>query len=229
MLRWLPENVSSFGADVDGLMALIFWIVGVWLVIVEAVLIYFVVAYRRKPGRRAAYVPARGLKTLSWVLVPCAVILVFDLAIDAAGAPVWHTIKEQLPPPDLQVRVVGKQFGWDFVHPGADGTLDTGDDIATEFELNVPVDSVVHFELRSLDVVHSFWLPHLRLKQDVVPGRRIRGWFKATRTGEFPIACAELCGLGHDKMKGMLNVRSAADHEAWIAEQAEFAADEFWD
>ena len=76
MLRWLPENVSSFGADVDGLMALIFWIVGVWLVIVEAVLIYFVLAYRRKPGRRAAYVPARGLKTLSWVLVPCAAIIV---------------------------------------------------------------------------------------------------------------------------------------------------------
>lgn len=227
MLRWLPENVSTYGGDIDGLLSLIFYIVGIWFVITEAVLITFLFLYRRKPGRRAAYAPGRSLRTLSWVLVPCAVILALDLGIDAAGAPVWRNIKETLPDPGLSVRIVGKQFAWDFVHPGRDGLLDTEDDIKTEFELHAPVDTVIQFELQSEDVIHSFYMPHLRLKQDAVPGRTIKGWFKVTETGAYPIACAELCGMGHGKMNALLTVVSAEEHDAWVQNQEQY--DEFWE
>ena len=226
-MGWLPESVSTYGGDVDSLMLLIFYITGVWFILTEAVLIGFAVVYRKRPGRRASWVPGTSLKQLSWILIPCIVILGLDLAIDAAGAPVWREMKQTLPEPDLKVRVIGKQFAWDFVHPGVDGMLDTDDDIDSEFDLFVPVDRVVQFELVSEDVLHSFWLPHFRLKQDIVPGRAIQGWFQATRTGSFPIACAELCGLGHGKMRGKLHVQSVDEHEAWLAEQV--PTDDFWE
>jgi cytochrome c oxidase subunit 2 len=226
-MGWLPESVSTYGGDVDSLLLLIFYIIGVWFILAEVVLIGFAIAYRKRSGKRAAWVPGTSLKHLSWVLIPCIVILGLDLAIDAAGAPVWRDIKETLPEPDLTVRVIGKQFAWDFVHPGQDGLLDTDDDISSEFELFVPVDSVVRFELVSNDVLHSFWLPHFRLKQDIVPGRAIKGWFQATKTGSYPVACAELCGLGHGTMRGRLHVQSIAEHEAWLAEQV--PTDDFWE
>jgi len=227
LLSWLPENVSSYGSDMDSLLRLILYIVGVWFVLAEVVLIGFLVVYRKKPGKRAAWVPGSNLKQLSWVLLPCVVILGLDLAIEAAGAPVWHTIKQTLPDPDLTVRVSGKQFAWDFTHPGEDGQLDTDDDIKSEFDLYVPVDSVVQFELVSEDVIHSFWLPHLRLKQDVVPGRSIKGWFEVTKEGIYPIACAELCGIGHTKMGARLHVQSLEEHRIWV--QSQEPLDEFWE
>ena len=227
MLSWLPENVSSYGSDMDSLLRLILYIVGVWFVLAEVVLIGLLVVYRKKPGKRAAWVPGSNLKQLSWVLLPCVVILGLDLAIEAAGAPVWHTIKQTLPDPDLTVRVSGKQFAWDFTHPGEDGQLDTDDDIKSEFDLYVPVDSVVQFELVSEDVIHSFWLPHLRLKQDVVPGRSIKGWFEVTKEGIYPIACAELCGIGHTTMGARLHVQSLEEHRIWV--QSQEPLDEFWE
>jgi len=227
LLRWLPENISTYGAEMDSLLALILYIVGVWFVIAEVVLLGFVVVYRRKPRQRAAWVPGTSLKHMSWVLIPCIIILGFDLAIEAAGAPVWHRIKQTLPAPDLTVRVIGKQFAWDFIHPGEDGQLDTDDDIRSEFDLYVPVDSVVQFELQAQDVLHSFWLPHLRLKQDAVPGRTIKGWFEATKAGTYPIACAELCGIGHTKMRAQLHVQSSEEHWEWV--QSQEPVDEFWD
>ena len=99
MLGWLPENVSTYGAEMDSLLALILYIVGVWFVLAEVVLLGFVIVYRRRPRRKAAWVPGTSLKQLSWVLIPCIVILGLDLAIEAAGAPVWHKIKETLPRP----------------------------------------------------------------------------------------------------------------------------------
>lgn len=226
MRGWLLESVSTYGAEMDSLIRLISYIVAIWFVITEAVLIGFAVAYRKKPGQRAAWVPGTSLKQLAWVLVPCILILGLDLAIDAAGAPVWQRIKQSLPDPDLTIRVSAKQFAWDFTYPGEDGRLDTDDDIESEFTLYVPVDSVVQFELVSQDVVHSFWLPHLRLKQDAVPGRSIKGWFEVTKVGVYPIACAELCGVGHTKMAGRLLVQSQEEHRAWM--QSQEPTDKFW-
>src|SRR6185436_17443856 len=101
------------------------------------------------------------------------------------------------------------QFEWRFAYPGADGVLGTIDDVETPFELVVPVDADVVLRLVSRDVIHSFFVPQFRLKQDVVPGRAILIWFHATRTGTYDLVCAELCGWGHYKMAGRVRVVTA--------------------
>ena len=217
MTHWLPENISTYGSRIDAVILLVFWIVGIWFVAVLGVLLFFAVRYRRGAHPRAAYVPARSWRAMAVVLVPCAVILVFDLVIETASSRAWHLIKIDMPPADLTVRVIGKQYAWTIVHPGPDGALDTADDITELNTVHVPAGEVVHFELQSQDVIHSFFLPNVRLKQDAVPGRTVRGWFEVTRPGSYQLVCAELCGLGHTNMRGRLEVQTRDDYERWLA------------
>ena len=217
MTHWLPENISSYGGRVDGVIQLVFWIVGAWFVVVLGLLLVFAVRYRRARHPQAAYVPARSWRAMSFVLVPCAAVLLFDLVIETASSRAWDHIKVDLPPADLTVRVIGKQYAWTLVHPGPDGVLDTADDITELNTLHVPAGRVVHFELQSEDVIHSFFLPNLRLKQDAVPGRTVQGWFEATRPGSYQLVCAELCGIGHTNMRGKLEVHTREDYEQWMA------------
>jgi cytochrome c oxidase subunit 2 len=219
MLSWLPENVSTYGADIDSLFALIYYITGIAFVITEGVLLGFLFLYRRREGRRAAYVLGTRRGELSWLLVPCVVVLGLDLWIDERGAGVWHKVKGQVPPADLQVQMTGKQFNWDVLYPGPDGQFGTTDDLQLENELHVPVGKVVEVTLQSRDVLHSFFLPHLRLKQDAVPGRKIPVWFAATKPGRYEIPCAELCGFGHSGMKGWLTVHTPEEYQAWVQER----------
>jgi len=216
MPRWLPVNASSYAGDIDGLMTLIAIIVGIWLIAAEAVLIYSIVRFRRRPGQRAAYLPGNTKKAMAWVLVPVAVVLICDFAIEAASIPIWEKIKVNRPKPDTVVRIVGRQWSWEFDYPGTDGVLDTYDDFVTMNDLHVPLNATVEFQLRSTDVLHSFWVPALRLKQDAVPGRTIRGWFKATRPGVYEIYCAQLCGVAHMSMKGTLYVDTPEEFERWL-------------
>jgi cytochrome c oxidase subunit 2 len=224
MPTWFPEGASTYAGQMDHLFIVVTVIVGVFLLISEALLIYFALRYRRVEGRKAAYVPARTLRTMAFVLVPCTVILGFDLVIDAMAAPVWDEIKQTLPPAEERVRIEGQQWFWGFTYPGPDGRFDTADDIKTINDLHVPVGRVVVFELTSKDVLHSLWIPALRLKQDAVPGRTIRGWFEATREGRFEVICAEICGLQHTMMKGMMTAESPAAYDSWIASKAAAAA-----
>ena len=122
------------------------------------------------------------------------------------------------PPADVEVRVTGKQFNWEVLYPGPDGKFDTEDDYLIDNEVHVPVDSVVHVHLRSKDVIHSFFVPVLRLKQDALPGRTITAWFEATQTGTYEIPCAELCGFGHSGMLGFLYVHGPDEYSAWVEE-----------
>jgi cytochrome c oxidase subunit 2 len=122
------------------------------------------------------------------------------------------------------VRVVGQQWAWTFVHPGADGKLDTQDDIVTTDDLHVEVGKTIQFLLESKDVLHSFSVPVFRLKQDVIPGRTISGWFKAIKTGSYDIQCAEICGIGHGVMSGRIHIETAAEHQAWVQAHTPTAA-----
>jgi cytochrome c oxidase subunit 2 len=220
MPSWFPEAASSYAGEMDSLIWTITLIVGAWFILAEGLLLYLIVRYRRRPGRRALYLPARSLRAMSFVLVPCIVILGFDLVLDAVAAPVWDEIKLEQPPHDHLVGIQGEQWAWRFTYPGADGRLGTDDDIETVNEMHVPVDQVILFELSAKDVLHSFWVPEFRLKQDAVPGRTIRGWFRATREGSYEIPCAEICGIAHTMMKGMLHVESADAYRTWLASRS---------
>jgi cytochrome c oxidase subunit 2 len=136
------------------------------------------------------------------------------------GQSTWAEVKQGGPPGDVFYKVVGKQFNWEITYAGLDGKLGTDDDFTIDNDLHVPVNKVVRLDLEASDVIHSFFLPNLRVKQDTVPGRTIKMWFVVTQTGEYEIPCAELCGFGHSGMKGTLYVHSEDDFQKWLSERA---------
>lgn len=218
MHSWFPENVSTYGGEIDSLFYLILYVTAAWFFLTQGLIIFFLILFRRRPGRRAVYVPGSRIKQAAWILVPGLIVLVLDLWIDFRGAEVWAKIKGSPPPSDLLIQVTGKQFNWEITYPGPDGKLGTADDLVRENDMHVPAGKVVRVVLRSRDVIHSFFLPNLRLKQDAVPGREIHAWFEATKPGEYPIPCAELCGFGHSGMQGSLIVHTPEEYEKWLRE-----------
>ncbi len=212
----LPAAISSSGIAIDGIILLIWWLAFAWLVVCEGLLLYAIVAFRRKDKVRAAWMPGVSRKSLAWIYVPVGLVFICDMVIDIRSNAVWDEVKIDVPAHDLLVRVTARQFAWDFTYAGEDGVLDTADDFGTVSELHVPKDGIVRFQLESKDVLHSFFVRELRLKQDAVPGRSIPGWFEATVEGTYEIACAEICGASHTVMRGELIVQSAESFEDWV-------------
>ena len=218
MLRWLPENVSTYGGDIDSIIGFIYYVTLAWFVVTIGALALFLILYRRREGRRAAYITGEKLSEAAWILIPALIVLLLDLWIDFRGADAWAKVKLRVPPADLRVQVTAKQFNWEIVYPGPDGQFGTPDDLQIDNELHVPVNKVVRIALRSKDVIHSFFLPNLRLKQDIIPGREIHAWFQATKPGVYEMPCSELCGFGHSGMLGHLTVHSAEEYQQWVRE-----------
>ena len=214
---FLP-SVSSYGGEIDSVIDLIFYLSAFWFLLLQVLLIYFAIRYRRRPGARATYVSGESPKQAAWILIPALLVLVCDLGIDAAGGHAWEIVKGAPPPAALTVRVTASQFVWQFTYPGPDGRFDAGSDLK-ESGLHVPIGAVVRLELRSEDVVHDFYVPQLRLKQDIVPGRKIIAWFEATKTGTYEIACSQLCGPAHFDMRGELTVQTQQDYESWLKKE----------
>ena len=211
---WLPENVSTYGRDIDWLFHLIYWITGITFILVTVTMITFLVMYRDRPGRRARYTHGSTPLEIAWTVVPALILVVLTFL----SAPAWSRIKMNMPPSDFAIEVTAKQFNWQVVYPGGDGKFGTGDDKAFLDEIHVPVNKVVHVNLKSVDVIHSFFVPQFRMKQDAVPGRSIMQWFEATKPGKYELPCAELCGFGHSGMKGWIYVHTADDYKKWAAE-----------
>ncbi|TMQ72990.1 MAG: hypothetical protein E6K80_01290 [Candidatus Eisenbacteria bacterium] len=153
----------------------------------------------------------------SW---PHFLILVCDIIIIVAAVQLWVRIKQTLPPADYRVRVVAQQWAWVFTDPGPDGKLDTPDDVRTTDEVHLLVNKRYHFLLESKDVLHSFFVPAFRMKQDAIPGRVYTGWFETTKTGTYDVLCAEICGIGHGVMGAKLVVENAPEHAVWLAQHA---------
>jgi cytochrome c oxidase subunit 2 len=218
----LPENVSTFGASIDFYFLLILAITGIVFVAVEVLLVLFIIRYRRRPGRTATY--SHGNLRLEYIWTGATAVIVIAIALATRG--LWMDIKDpaRFPAPDLALDVTAKQFEWEVRYPGPDGLLGTADDVVRRNQMHVPVGANVVFTLRSEDVIHSFYVPQLRLKQDAVPGMEIPAWFQATTAGEYPIGCAELCGMGHYRMAGTLFVLERAEFDRWLADQYAAAA-----
>jgi cytochrome c oxidase subunit II len=214
MLGWLPHNISTYGADIDWLFSLIQWITGVIFLGVIVALLAFVVKYRHREGRRATYTHGSTVLEVLWTIVPAIILIVLFMLSQS----IWWSIKGSVPDSNFQVHVTAKQFNWEVTYPGPDGQFGTDDDLTLENELHVPINTVVVVTLQSRDVIHSFFLPNLRLKQDAVPGREIRAWFEAMQPGRYELPCAELCGFGHSGMLGYLTVYSPEDYSKWVKE-----------
>ncbi len=216
--RWLqlPEGVSSYSARIDGMFRLILWITGIVFVIVEAMLLYFLFRYRHREGRKATYTHGNNRIEVVWTIIPALICVVLALL----SRRTWADIKQNMPANALPIEITGEQFSWTIRYPGVDGKFGTPDDIVSLNQLHFPVGRPVVATLRSKDVIHSFFLPEFRVKQDAVPGMSTRIWFDGMRTGHWEIACAELCGLGHYRMKGFVTVETDEEFNKWIADAA---------
>jgi cytochrome c oxidase subunit II len=214
MLRWLPEDVSTFGREIDSLFYLIYYITAVTFILVTVLMVVFLIMYRRKEGRRAVYSHGNTTLEIIWTIIPAAILIVLSFM----SVSTWAKVKRHAPESDFELQVAAKQFNWEVVYPGPDGKLNTEDDVKFDNDLHVPVNKVVRVHLTSKDVIHSFFLPNLRLKQDAVPGRTILVWFEATKPGRYELPCAELCGFGHSGMKGWLYVHTPEEYAKWAGE-----------
>ena len=224
MIERYLEQVSTYAGDVDGVIMLIFWLVGFWFLLSEGVFFWLLWRFRHREGHEGEYVTGEDKRHKRWITIPHFLVLICDVFIVVGAVRVWVDVKQTLPPPDATVRIIGQQWAWSFVHPGPDGQLDTADDIKTVDNLYTEVGKTYHYKLEARDVIHDFSVPVFRLKQDAIPGRIITGWWKATKTGEWDIQCAEICGIGHGVMKGRIHVQAPAEHAAWMQENSPVTA-----
>lgn len=218
MIKNLVPQASSYASDIDNLFMLVVGIVGFWFIGTMGMFLWMIFRFREKEGVPAQYVTGKEPHLKRWVTIPHALIIVSDVFLIVGAVQVWYHVKQQMPEAEQTIRVTGQQWAWTFVHPGADGEIDTADDITRIDELHLRNNTVYHFILESEDVNHSFSIPVFRLKQDALPGRVIMGWFKPTRVGEYDIQCAEMCGVGHGIMGAKLYVESDENHAAWITQ-----------
>jgi cytochrome c oxidase subunit 2 len=217
-----PEPISEYALEIDNLYNVILWITGFFFLLTEGLLIYFCVKYRdRGDGRKPVHTHGSHKLELAWTFIPG--LILFVLAVLQTSTWGSAKYKGQFPSEkdSVVIHVMGKQYEWHFRYAGKDGKFGTTDDVTKLGVLHVPVNRNVIVKLRTRDVLHSFWLKNARLKQDLLPGQTITQWFKPFKTGEFELACAELCGIGHTRMKGTLIVESQEDFDAWLGKTAE--------
>lgn len=235
---WFPVSITAFGREIDRQFARTFLIVGVVFVLSQLVLGWLVFCYRDRGGR-ASYSHGNNAMEILWTLATAVLFVGLGVYAERSWAEVHF---RGAAPGAIQIEVQGQQFAWYFRYPGPDGKfgridprlvndatqnyfgLDANDPAAKDDlvvpVLAVPVNREVELILRAKDVTHSFFVRELRLKQDAVPGMMIRIHFTATQTGTYEIACAELCGLGHHRMRSFLQVMSDTDYQKWLRDQA---------
>jgi cytochrome c oxidase subunit 2 len=240
-----PVEASAHAAQIDRMTVLTHWLMAVLFIGWGAYFIFVLFRFRAGANPKASY---EGVKShlasyIEWAVAGIELVLIVAFAI-----PAWASRVESFPPENQAtvVRVVAEQFAWNVHYPGADGQfgrvdpalmgadnplgLDRNDpaakdDITTINQLVLPVNKPVIVHLTSKDVIHSFSLIQMRVKQDAIPGQTIPVWFTPIMTGDWEINCSQLCGLGHFRMRGAYSIKSQADFDTWMKEQvAELAA-----
>ena len=223
--HWLPDNINVNGHVIDSLFMFILYLTGIIFIATGIAIVYCLWKYdAAKNPNPTVYSHGSHSLEVVWSIVPSAILLF--IAIYQMSA--WADAKLRKPDKDPIAAVTGRQFEWRIRYAGKDGKLYTRDDLQTVNDLHLPVDETVVIAIKSQDVLHSFFLPNLRVKQDVVPGMVQYVWFKANKTGRYDLVCAELCGWGHYKMKGRLTLESREKFDRWLEnefqsqEKAEF-------
>ncbi|PLP58063.1 cytochrome-c oxidase [Mesorhizobium loti] len=237
---WWSTPIASNWGYIDSTLVITFWITGTVFSAVVLFMAYCVYRFRHKEGQRASYEP-ESRKLESWLTVVTAVGVA---ALLAPGLFVWSQFVT-VPSNATEVEIIAQQWQWSFRLPGANGKLGTsntrfigpdnplglnpqdpdGQDniVVVAADLHLPVGKPVKMVLRSIDVIHNFYVPEFRAKMDMVPGMITYFWFTPTKTGTFEILCSQLCGVGHAFMRGVVKVDTEQDYLAWLQQQSTFA------
>jgi cytochrome c oxidase subunit 2 len=218
----LPRDVSVEGHRIDWLIkvtglftAILFVIMCIWML---------TAAVKHNEKHEAEYDHgnarhqvrfAAGLSALIFFVVDGN--LWVNSTIDVTST-FWNFEKAEAAPNAVRIEINAHQWAWDARYPGPDGKFNTADDVVTLNDIRIPVNAPVIFQIAATDVIHSFWIPNLRVKQDAMPGMINRMWVSAKETGQFDIACTQHCGTNHYKMKGTLTVLTAEEYAKWLAE-----------
>ncbi|MBI3551031.1 MAG: cytochrome c oxidase subunit II [Elusimicrobia bacterium] len=237
----LPVAASTYAHDIDFGIIMIHVAMFVIFILWGIFFTYLLIRYRRREGVPAERERDHGaLKSL----LPDIIVMIFEIGLIVFYAiPSWSRIKMNFPDPSQsnQVDVIAEQFAWNVHYPGADGKfgpreprlvhfsnpigLDRDkpaaqDDIVFANEIHMPVGKPTLIKLSSKDVIHSFFVPEFRIKQDAMPGMVIPVWVTPTQTGTFEISCAQLCGFAHSFMRGEVVVQTQEDFDAWLKSRA---------
>lgn len=237
---WFSPLASNWGY-IDSTLVLTFAITGVVFAAVVLFVAYCLYRFRHQEGRKASYEP-ENKRLEGWLT---AITAGGVIAMLTPGLFVWAQYVK-VPETATDIEVVGQQWAWNFRLPGADGKLGAADnrlvggdntlgvspndpngqdDLVVEGgELTIPVDKPVRFLLRSIDVLHDFYVPEFRAKMDMVPGSVTYFWVTPTKTGTYEILCAELCGVGHSYMRGTVTVVTDEEYQEWLTSQSTFAS-----
>ena len=229
----LPPCVTTTGLQVDSIIKIIFWLTALVFVLTQGTYIYYLIRYRRREGVPAHYSHGNNTLEIIWTTAPTIIFL----ALAIYSNRIWEQIHVTAPENSLTIDVSSYQFGWQMRYPGISGKLApmdvrkitpqnpfgtdpenpaTAQDVICT-DLVIPVGRPVHVLLHSRDVIHSFYVPEFRIYQDCVPGRTIGWvWFQATQTGNFQLACNQLCGTGHYNMKAPIHIVSEAEFQKWL-------------
>ena len=241
MSPWWWTPIASNWGYIDDTIILTFWITGAVFVAVVMFMAYWLIRYRNTPDRVAEYEPEST--KLEWWLT-----IVTSLGVAGMLAPglfVWNQYVT-VPEDADHVEVLGQQWSWNYRYPGKDGVLGKSepqfvtyenpfgivpgdpnglDDVLIEGDdLHLPLGRPVKMLLRSIDVLHDFYVPQFRAKMDLVPGMVTFFWMTPTRAGTFDVLCAELCGVGHHAMRSTVIVDAKGAYDKWLSGQETFAA-----
>jgi len=260
----MPEVASAHGASLDALHSMVHWMMFIVFIGWGLLFLYMLFRFSAKRNPKANY---HGLKSHASTYAEVTVALVEAILLIGFSIPLWSDRVDDFPDEKkaTTVRVIGEQFAWNMHYPGADGIfgrtasdlvdaetnpigLDSEDpygkdDITTINQLNLPVNKPAIIRLTTKDVIHSFSLNRMRVKQDTIPGIEVPAWFTPTVTTaemeareqeenfQYEISCSQLCGLGHYRMRGFMTVQTQEEFDSWLAENApseEEEGDDFW-
>jgi cytochrome c oxidase subunit II len=237
---WWLTPIASNWEYIDFTIAMTFWITGFVFSAVVLFTAYCVFRFRHIEGRKAAYEPEN--KRVEWWLA--AITAVGVVAMLTPGLFVWSQFVT-VPKDATEFEAVGQQWSWAFRIPGKSGRLGASDAqyvssdnplglnpddpngkdnvLVIGDDMHLPIGKPVKVLLRSLDVIHDFYVPEFRAKMDLMPGTVTRFWFTPIRTGTFEILCAGFCGVGHPQMRGNIVIDTESDYQAWLQKQHTFA------
>ena len=251
----LPIIASAHGHEIDTLILLVHVLMLILFVGWGIFFVFVLIRFQKKFHPKANYhgVQSHASSAIEIIVIVAEILLLFGFSV-----PFWAQQVSALPnrPDLLEIRVLAEQFAWNIHYPGKDGIFgktdpklidsqsnpvgldlsdpNAKDDIVTVNQLHLPIGRTALIHLTSKDVIHCFGLNVMRVKQDVIPGLSVPVWFTPTKTGNFEINCAQLCGIGHYRMRGFLTIHTQDDYDKWIGEQAtsgggsDSGSDSFW-
>ncbi len=201
--RLWPQQASHFAVQVDTLMAYLLAVSVFFTLLIFLLILYFGLKYRRRPGHLPQMVPTNYALEVIWTAIPLALVMVMFVW----GAALYvHEV--EAPRDAMEIQVIGKQWMWKVQHPQGRREID---------QLTIPVNQTVKLHMTSQDVIHSFYIPAFRVKQDVLPGQYTTEWFRPTKVGEYHLFCAEYCGAEHSGMIGKVVVMEPGKYQQWLA------------